>query len=305
MNNNNQVIEKLILQELFDSEPESNLEEKEKVCFLEYDDGYALSPKCKIKTDIKSGLYEVLNTRDGLYFIRKQVVIDDYINLNNSQEDLLVKDILAFNNKKDIFKDNGVVHKRGILLYGKPGCGKTSFIHSFLNKFVAADGVAFMLKNSNNFFELIEGLKQIQSIVPEKQIVVVIEEIDKYQDIVSDLQNFLDGQNSLQHVVTLATTNNINDISPSLLRPSRFDWIIEYGKLEDEAKRKYLKSKGLETSEINKWVKDSDNFTIAMLKELFISVILLDNDYTLALSKIKDSEKYAKTSTYKKIGFKN
>ena len=74
--------------------------------------------------------------------------------------------------------------------------------------------------------------------------------------------------------------------------------------MTDEARGKYLLGKGVSKKEIDKWVKDTDQFTVAMLKELFISVKLLDNDYTTTLNKIRDTEKHAKTSTYTGIGFK-
>lgn len=299
---NTQTITKFIFDELVSEG--SMLDDKERVCFLEYDDGYTLSPKCKIRSDVKSGLYEIIGSREGLYFQKKSVILDDYIDLNNAHEQLLIRDILAFGQKAELFKVNGVVHKRGILLYGKPGCGKTSFIHSFLNQFISSGGIVFLIKNINQFFDTIEGLKQLRTILPDRQVVIVIEEIDKFETNYSELQNFLDGQSSLPHVVTIATTNYINELPAALLRPSRFDWIIEFGILTDEARGKYLLGKGVSKKEIDKWVKDTDQFTVAMLKELFISVKLLDNDYTTTLNKIRDTEKHAKTSTYTGIGFK-
>lgn len=281
----------------------SSLEQKEKVCYLEYDDGYTLSPKCIIRTELSNGIYEAISTREGIYFLKTKIFTDKYIDLSHAKENDLINEILAFKDKAELFKKNDVVHKRGILLYGDPGCGKTSFINFFLKKFTEQGGIAFVINSPERFAVTVEALKQIQNINPDRQMVIIIEEIDRFQSMYAELQNFLDGQNSLQHVITIATTNNIRDLPPALLRPSRFDWIISLEKLSGESREKYLRTKGVEEKLLNKWIKDTDGFTIAMLKELFISVYLLSNDYDLSLKKIQDSEQFMTTSTFKSIGF--
>ena len=291
-----------IINDLFEQQS-SILDDKDKVCYLEYDDAYTLSPKCKIKHRMNGGLYEVISNREGLFFIKKDVVLDEYIDLNNSTEDVIIDDIFKFKDKAELFKSNGVVHKRGILLHGPPGCGKTSFIGSFMQKFIKSGGLVFLTRNTTQLVNTIEGLKQIQSINPDQNFVLIVEEIDKY-DSLQELQNFLDGQDSLQHIITIGTTNAIQDLPTSLLRPSRFDWIIEFGKLSKDARKKYLESKKVQF-DIDLWVGDTDGFTVAQLKELFISVCLLDNDYEKSLSKIRDAEKHGTINGYNKsIGFK-
>lgn len=291
---------------LFDQlEEPSSLETKEKVCYLEYDDGFTLSPKCIIRTELTNGIYEAIQTREGIYFLKTKIFTDKYIDLSQSKENDIIKEILAFKDKAELFKNNDVIHKRGILLYGDPGCGKTSFINFFLKKFTEQGGIAFVINTPERFSVTVEALKQVQNINPDQQMLVIIEEIDKFANIFSELQNFLDGQNSLQHVITVATTNHVKDLPAALLRPSRFDWIISLEKLTGEAREKYLRSKGVEDKVLNKWVKDTDGFTIAMLKELFISVYLLSNDYGLSLKKIQDGEQFMITSTFKSIGFNN
>lgn len=281
----------------------SPFDDKEKVCFLEYEDGYSLSPKCIIRTELTGGAYEALSTREGLYFLKTDIISDTYIDLNNSKETEIIKEIFSFNEKRELFQNNGMIHKRGILLHGQPGCGKTSFINFFLKKFIATGGIAFVVNSPEKFVITVNGLKQIKQINPNKQVVVILEEIDRYEQYYSQLQNFLDGADSIQNLITFATTNNIKNLPPEMLRPSRFDWIISFDKLSTESRKKYLLSKNISEEIAEKWAKDTENFTIAMLKELFVNVHLLENDYDLVLKKLKDSEKYMLTSTYKGIGF--
>jgi SpoVK/Ycf46/Vps4 family AAA+-type ATPase len=286
----------------------SQFEGKEKVCYLEYDDGFTVSPKCIISDNVTPGIYTIQYVREGIFFYKQSIVMDDYVDFKGQEQLAIIKEIEDFSHKSDLFKQYGVVHKRGILLHGAPGCGKSCFINNLLTNFVKNNGLAFIIRDGSNLQTTVEGLRLLKSISPNRQIVVVIEEIDKYQSqFEHELLNFLDGQNSFQNMIVLATTNLIGDLNPALLRPSRFDWIIEFDKLTDEQREIYITNKKIDNIDIKKWVKDTNGFTIAMLKELFISVVLLENDYQTSLKKIFDSDKYAKASTFKpkSIGFKS
>ena len=282
---------------------DSQLEGKERVQFLEYEDGFTLSPKCKITTDVTAGIYAVQYTREGIFFQKQNIIMDDYIDVGDEQQVEIINELQRFSKKIETFKKYGVVHKRGILLHSKPGCGKSYFLNNLLKHFVENKGLAFLVKDAGNLATTIEGLKILKSITPDRQLVVVIEEIDKYQSVEQELLNFLDGQNSLQNTIVIATTNVVENLDPALLRPSRFDWIIEFKALTKEQREVYLNKKNIDNIDIQKWVDDTKDFTIAQIKELFISVVLLENDYKEALRKIKDNEKYQKNSTFKPIGF--
>lgn len=299
MNNEYQHIIELEPIELY----ESQLEGKEKVQYLEYEDGFTISPKCAVSDNPKAGIYNVQYTKEGLFFYKQKITLDDYVELGIETQEIIIAEIERFANKAELFKSAGVVHKRGILLYGPPGCGKTSFLNNLLNKFIEKNGLVFIVKDSANLSTVVEGLKILKSVSPARQIVVVIEEINKYYNVDQELLNFLDGQNSLQNMIILATTNQIEEMNPALLRPSRFDWIIEVGALSEKQRKIYLTNKNLDTSLMHTWLNDTKEFTIAQLKELFISVNLLDNNYSETLKKLKNDSKYQKNSTFKPIGF--
>jgi ATP-dependent 26S proteasome regulatory subunit len=282
---------------------DSQLEGKERIQFLEYEDGFTLSPKCTITKEVTAGIYAVQYTREGIFFQKQNISMDDYIEVGDEQQIQILNEIESFAKKTEVFKKYGVVHKRGILLHGNPGCGKSYFLNNVLKRFVNDKGLAFIIKDSGNLATTIEGLKVLKTITPDRQLVIVIEEIDRYNSVEQELLNFLDGQNSLQNMIVIATTNNIESLDPALLRPSRFDWLIEFKALSQKQREIYLNKKNVDNLDISKWIDDTKEFTIAQLKELFISVVLLENDYQAVLKKIKDNEKYQKNSTFKPIGF--
>ena len=54
----------------------------------------------------------------------------DSIVLDPGVKDLLLNDAREFLKSRDWYNDRGIPFRRGYLLYGAPGCGKTSIIHS-------------------------------------------------------------------------------------------------------------------------------------------------------------------------------
>jgi hypothetical protein len=67
----------------------------------------------------------------------------------------------------------------------------------------------------------------------------------------------------------------------------------------------YLKNKLGSEAEIdfNQWVKDTEGMSISHLKELFISVFLLDNKYDDALKHLRDLKKTPRGKGQKGVGF--
>jgi SpoVK/Ycf46/Vps4 family AAA+-type ATPase len=102
----------------------------------------------------------------------------------------------------------------------------------------------------------------------------------------------------------VATTNNIERIPDRIKdRPSRFDKKYEIKKPNEEDRKLYFETKllpeDLTKYNIEKLVKDTKNFTMAHLKEVFISLYILDNEYKEVIERLKKS----KITEPSKIGF--
>lgn len=125
-------------------------------------------------------------------------------------------------------RKHGVPLKRGVLLSGKYGCGK-SLTARVTAKVATDNGWTFiMLNRSQGLAAAIEFAK------PYQPCVIFAEDIDRVtkdrenDESVNDLVNLLDGLITKDmEILTVLTTNFVDKIDKALLRPGRFDAVID------------------------------------------------------------------------------
>lgn len=136
----------------------------------------------------------------------------------------------------------GIAPHRGVLLYGPPGCGKTllarAVAHESGARFFPVSGPELITKwhgeSEENLRKLFaEAQKHQPSIVFFDEIDAVAQSRSSDESLRYDtrfttqLLTLLDGIHDLGQVFVLATTNRLDLLDPALLRPGRFDRIIE------------------------------------------------------------------------------
>jgi SpoVK/Ycf46/Vps4 family AAA+-type ATPase len=190
---------------------------------------------------------------------------------------------------EDRYRKHGLLYKRGILLFGPPGSGKTATI-ALLNKILLDKAGVVVMCDHPKITSL--GLEALRRIEPERRIICIMEDIDeiieKYGE--HDLLALLDGENQVDRIVMLATTNYPDKLGARIVnRPSRFDERIFVGMPTPAARHKYLTNilgEGA-TENIDKWVADTDGLSIAHLREMTAAVRCLDQDYDVVLKRLK------------------
>jgi len=73
--------------------------------------------------ELPCGIYDIKNSLQGPYFrLRKAQDLSELIRFSNTQVDDAVAEIRSFWTKRDLFVKHNFPFRRGILLYGPPGC---------------------------------------------------------------------------------------------------------------------------------------------------------------------------------------
>lgn len=253
-------------------------------------DGEMIRPSGKISIlqKLNPGFYKVDIHRDyGLFCKKITASSDELFTFSDSLIPKLVDEINTFWDKADAYKTNKLIHKRGMLLAGFPGTGKSSIISLLSNEIAKRKGVVFNVTDPSNLNLYINYLKDtFRQIEPDTPVITIIEDIDKYEES-SVILDFLDGKSQIEHHVIIATSNNTTRIPGTLLRPSRIDLIYEVPLPCEKTRREYFIFKGVEEELIDELVSKTNDFSLADLKELYITVFLLDYTIEAAISKIK------------------
>ena len=253
---------------------------------------------------IPSGLYSMIFTETNGFGLSKiSYKHDEYYPLPSLPHGKIIKDLKKFWDNRDRFKRYGLNPKRGVILHGTPGCGKTSLIYLLVEEMKKRNGICIYFDVPQNWIEI---AKMVRKVEKDRPILTIIEDIDliikKYGE--EPFLNFLDGLNGIDNVIYVATTNNLEQIPDRIKnRPSRFDKTYEIKKPTDEDRKIYFKRMILPEDEtkydLEKLVKDTTGFTMAHLKEVFISLYILENPYAEVVKGLKG----AKINEQNKIGF--
>lgn len=277
-------------------------------------DGKIFIPASSTADKLTPGVYEIYSSpQTGVYFEKIPVLSSGLIRFPETNSEKVVEEIQKFWTKENIFLQYKLAYKRGIMLWGPGGSGKSSLIQIIMQDVIDRDGVVIKFTYPQLFNE---GIRKFREIQPDTPIVVLMEDIDSILEIYpeSEVLNILDGINQIHKVCFLATTNYPEKLGARIInRPSRFDKRFKIGNPNEESRRLYLEHiMGKEKIEelkidLDLWVKDTEDFSIAHLKELFTAVVILGDDYDDALevlSLMREEKVHSADDEYKNpMGF--
>lgn len=151
--------------------------------------------------------------------------------MNPGSGDLIIADALQFQNNRDWYDERSLPYRRGYLLDGPPGTGKSSFIF-VLAGVLQKDVYIINLSTVLNDNDLQSAFNQAQSGI------VAVEDIDATSnDKITDsgLLNAVDGIASRDGRILVITSNKPDMINPTLLRPGRIDKRVTFDPLQRDA----------------------------------------------------------------------
>jgi len=236
------------------------------------------------------GLYNMGISRDGEYFCKNLILSSDELFIFSENScNRLIEEIQKFWDSKPLYDANKLLHKRGILLEGYAGTGKSSLITILSLELIKRGGVVFKVNDVRNFYDYIGFIKNyFRKIEPETPIITIIEDLDKYEEVELDMLDFFDGKNNINNHVIICTSNNLEDIPDTFLRPSRIDYRLEVPLPNEIIRKEYFEFKNVPSEQIPQLVELSEGCSLADLKELYISVFILGYSVTESISKIKE-----------------
>jgi transitional endoplasmic reticulum ATPase len=156
----------------------------------------------------------------------------------------------------EVYARANTSHAKGILLTGKPGTGKTllakaiakeadvNFIAvsgpELLSKYIGESerGVREVFKKARQAAPCILFFDEIESLVPKRGKMMDDQVTDR---VVTQFLTEMDGIKELKEVLVLASTNRPDLIDPAMLRPGRFDFVIELPPPDLKAREEIIK----------------------------------------------------------------
>lgn len=228
----------------------------------------------------------------GIYFNKADINLDDLVMLPDSVSDNVINEIRSFWTKEEHFRKFGFLWKRGVLLWGPPGSGKTTTLQMISNEVIANGGISVYVGDPNL---AAKGLKILRTVEPTRPLVVMLEDVDAIIDEhgESDLLALMDGELQIDNVVFVATTNYPEELDQRFVcRPSRFDVVRMIDMPTEDARRIFIqaKNKRLATpeteEELQQWVKYTKHFSIAHIKELIVSVEVFEVPFKEAVDRL-------------------
>jgi len=187
-------------------------------------------------------------------------------------------------NDLPIYEKNNIKFKRGLILKGVPGTGKT-----LIGKVICNTAPCTFIWVTPAYLGNSASVKFVCNLARElSPAVLFLEDIDLYGEdrrmnsnanLLGELMNQLDGLIENHYVIVIATTNKVDEIESALRnRPGRFDRILDVPPPDYEGRVKmlelYTKNFKLKGVEIESIAKKIDKYTGAHVRELVTTAVM-------------------------------
>lgn len=186
-----------------------------------------------------------------------------------------LKDLVEnFLSSKDFYLDKKIPWKRGLLLFGHPGNGKTSIIRTIISEYNFKPVTFVPGANADSMREAFSYAEE------QSPALLYIEDLDSLIESgldISSFLNLLDGISSKNGLLVIATVNNMKKLKSNITkRPSRFDRKFEIPLPNQEMAYIYLKKwfgNMITTAKCRELAKSAEKHELsyAYLKELYVS----------------------------------
>ncbi len=211
--------------------------------------------------------------------------------LSPTMKQNLIDDVQGFFDNQSLYAQFAVPWKRGVILHGVPGNGKTVSIKALMaSLYSRPDPIpslyvkSFETNCQTEQYAIRQIFQMARSMAP---CLLIFEDLDSLvsDDIRSYFLNEVDGLESNDGILMIGSTNHLDKLDPAISkRPSRFDRKYHF-KIPGEEERKlyteYWRNKLVKNDTVefpeelcDVIAKLSEGFSFAYLKELFVMALL-------------------------------
>lgn len=238
---------------------------------------------------ILPGFYHAGMSQRGPYLQRMSMSTDDLLRLPDPVCDMLMREFTEFWKSQHKFAGLGLAIKRGLLLWGPPGSGKTSAVQQMAAHMIRElQGIVVMVGNPS---ETAEALALFRRIEPNRPLICIYEDLDALVERYGEpeLLAMLDGERQISGVVNVATTNYPERLDKRFVdRPGRFDRLTFVDMPHKEARAAYFAAKAVDVDEVTRarWVEATEGWSIAHLRELIVATQALGDTEADTLTRL-------------------
>ena len=192
---------------------------------------------------------------------------------------LVRDDFQSFFEREAFFRKNRLPFRRGYLLHGSPGNGKTSVVRAMLSsRGLTAHTLRFF--DANKYDSDLDRL--FEDAVNDRPSMILLEDIDRAFPKTGEsrgnismqhLLNNLDGLTTGDGLIIVATANLPTALDPAVLRrPGRFDRVVHLANPNPELRSRYFQkfNVALDTRALQQTIVESGGFSFAQLREVVI-----------------------------------
>jgi hypothetical protein len=190
-------------------------------------------------------------------------------------------DFELFFEREEWFRQHNLPYRRGYLLWGSPGNGKSATIrvmaaHPHIQPYTL--DLSDKDQKSHDVFHLFEKAAE------NTPALIIIEDLDRAFPMegkrtqectvgFETLLNCLDGVGSQDGVIVVATANDPTCLDPAILRrPGRFDRVVQFRNPNADLRRQYYQrlSSRLAGEQFETAIQNTEGFSFAQLREAYI-----------------------------------
>jgi len=238
--------------------------------------------------ELPPGYYKLVEVWGEPRFIHQRIEISGILRLPTGNIHEVMQDMEHFWNNKQRFDEFKLPYKRGILMSGPPGTGKTCVIKLVLKDIIKRKGICI---TTDDFDALQKALQHIRQIQPDNPVVVVLEDFEQHGRN-PYLLNIMDGIVSVNNVVFLATTNHPEKVDEALInRPGRFDRHVKINPPCPDSRRVFIDTfrKGYDIGvDMEQIVRDTEGLSFGHLKEMLVGILVFGQDYDSVLKRLRN-----------------